>query len=149
MGDELPTVKIVTIRRHGDPPPGWYDGTPKRCPGSGVVPRARYMGDLDGYGERMYRVRCDWCGKANDANEPMPEHTFIPVDPDEITFTSGAGFYGLEPGANPFDPCECADCGLPPIAEHGHSPPKTPRRPFWAAVAYRIADALHGRKPKP
>lgn len=76
-------------------PEDWYDGTPKRCPGSGNPSRVRYHGEVHEDGERVYLVRCPWCDSRQSPGM-MPEHTFIPVRVEDLTFTTGKYLYGIE-----------------------------------------------------
>lgn len=106
MGDDKkarsPTAIVVNIKPPGPPPSSdWYDGRPKRCPGSGLVPRPRFMGEVSEDGDRLYVVRCDWCDTPQKPGEPMPDHTFIPVDPDTIAFKTGKFLEGIESGPPP------------------------------------------------
>lgn len=76
-------------------PPDWYDGKPKRCPGSGLPPGVQYHGEVSDDGEPKYLCRCPWCDRPHRPG-PMPEHTFIPVRAEDITFTEGRTLIGVE-----------------------------------------------------
>lgn len=79
----------------GKPPDNWYDGTPKRCPGIGKLPTASFSGRTS-MGERLYNVRCSWCDVPFRSGEPMPAHTFIPVDPETVEFSGSKLLEGME-----------------------------------------------------
>lgn len=84
------------------------------------------MGQVDGNGDRLYHVRCDWCDTPQEPGEPMPEHTFIPVDPDTITFTTGKILEVIEY-------THCPGCGgriLPGVAVT-HVEDLDPFRSLW------------------
>lgn len=86
-------------------PADWYDGKPKPCPGSGKPSRPEYTGELiantwpPGQAQpahRVMRYACAWCDAEYPADEPMPEHTLVPVRPEDFVFKQGKFFYGLE-----------------------------------------------------
>ena len=89
------TAKLV---KH---PPDWFDGNPKPCPGSGQAPGVQFHGEVCDDGERKYLCRCPWCDKPQRPG-PMPDHTFIPVRAEDITFATGRIMEGIEPGLPPF-----------------------------------------------
>lgn len=67
-------------------PAHWYDGTPKRCPGSGEFPRAMRTGEDQDHGqgyEHVYLSRCLYCNKPLPPSERAANHTFVPVRPDQ------------------------------------------------------------------
>lgn len=118
----VPMVEYVhTIQIDGEKlPDDWYDGKPKVCHGSGQATRAIRTGedqDQDhgqGY-EHVYLSRCLFCNVPFSPSEPMPEHTFIPVRPNqEYTFRTGAVLEGIEPpkcdGDHPIPRCEDPQC---------------------------------------
>jgi hypothetical protein len=76
-------------------PPDWYDGKPKRCPGSGQPPGVQFHGELSDDGEPKYLCRCPWCDKPFRPG-PMPDHTFVPVNPEELTFREAGVLIGME-----------------------------------------------------
>lgn len=86
-----PVFETVMTAKHDDHklPPDWYDGKPKRCPGTGKEPRVAYHGEMDAGGDRLYRVHCGWCDKPQAPGEPMPDHTFIPVRIEDWTYADG------------------------------------------------------------
>ena len=88
------TYKLAT-KPLSTAPPDWYDGTPKRCPGSGMPPGVQFHGQVTEDGERLYHCRCPWCD-AQHVPGTMPEHTFIPVSPGDWTFKTGKYLYGME-----------------------------------------------------
>lgn len=98
-------------------PPDWYDGKPKRCPGSGVAPAVQFHGELSDDGEPKYLCRCPWCDVPQRPG-PMPEHTFVPVRIEDITFRQGPVLEGIEP-TSPLDAPRdlCGYCGHP-LGEH-------------------------------
>lgn len=86
-----------TYRAPAEPllPPDWYDGTPKKCPGSGQAPGVQYHGVQTEGGERTYLVRCPWCDSVQ-VPGIMPEHTFIPVRAEDLVFKTGRFMFGME-----------------------------------------------------
>lgn len=76
-------------------PPDWYDGNPKPCPGSGRPVYISYHGECDSFGERLYRASCKECGQPFPPGT-LPEHTFMPMDVDNVTFTQGSVLEGIE-----------------------------------------------------
>lgn len=94
-------------------PPDWYDGKPKRCPGSGMPPAVQFHGDVGLDREPKYRCRCPWCdGRFRPG--PMVEHSFVPVRVEDITFATGKYVYGIEPvmcdGEHPIPRCDSPQC---------------------------------------
>lgn len=72
--------------------PDWYDGNPKRCPGSGTVPRQRYIGEMTAAGSRIFVQECAWCSIAltdHPTGTQIPEHTFTPVRVEDWTYAEG------------------------------------------------------------
>lgn len=76
-------------------PPDWYDGKPKRCPGSGLPPGVQYHGEVSDDGEPKYLCRCPWCDRPFRPG-PMPEHTFVPVRIEDFTFRTGQCIEGMD-----------------------------------------------------
>lgn len=91
-------------------PPDWYDGKPKRCPGSGLPPGVQYHGEVSDDGEPKYLCRCPWCDRPHRPG-PMPEHTFVPVRAEDFTFRMGGCIEGMEPEL-PLFPLRPDDAGV-------------------------------------
>ncbi|HKQ65984.1 MAG TPA: hypothetical protein VJZ73_13300 [Methylomirabilota bacterium] len=121
----------------GRPPPDWYDGTPKPCPGAGELPRVVRTGEITEHGEPVYFSRCAYCDKPRQPGEPMEPHTFIPWDLDApVTFTAGRVPEGIEPGTFELAPDGCL------ATDHARGE-HTPARP---AIAIRC-DGDHPEPP--
>lgn len=65
-------------------PLDWYDGKPKRCPGSGTAPAVQFHGEVSLDDEPKYLCRCPWCDKPFRPG-PMVEHSFVPMRAEGIT----------------------------------------------------------------
>lgn len=87
MSDEKPTPKDATYhlfqfrdanKALTEHPTDWYDGKPKRCPGSGLAPAVQFHGEVSPDDEPRYLCRCPWCDKPFRPG-PMIEHSFVPV----------------------------------------------------------------------
>ncbi len=82
-------------------PADWYDGKPKRCLGVGRQPRVAYCGIMTSDGERTYRSLCNWCHAPFEPGEPMPEHTFTPVRPEDLRVEQGKLVQAFENAPTP------------------------------------------------
>lgn len=113
-----PKAHVFTLHVPDEPPADWYDGKPKVCPGTGQVALARFSGEVHADGERVYLCRCLWCDRPMTPAVAMPEHTFIPVDPEQLTFiTTGKVLEGIEwqsdkacDGDHPIPRCHDPQC---------------------------------------
>ncbi len=65
------------------------------CQGTGQPSAVRYYGEITEDGERKYLCRCPWCDKPQSPGV-MPEHTYVPIGPDEVTFREGGFLVAVE-----------------------------------------------------